>query len=73
MNVVSLPSIIICTSLFNLKSLDIEMGTFSILNINNQIRYFTNVPNGKIPVSLYIFFRRGQEMRICNNPDNFIL
>ena len=56
MNVVSLPSIIIM-SLFNLKSLDIEMGTvsFAILNINNPIRYFTNVTNGKIPVSLYNF------------------
>ena len=26
---------------------------FAILNINNPIRYFTNVTNGKIPVSLY--------------------
>ena len=33
------------------------MGTvcFAILNINNPIRYFTNVINGKIPVSFYIF------------------
>ena len=33
------------------------MGTvsFAILNINNPIRYFTNVINGKIPVSLYNF------------------
>ena len=47
------------------------MGTvsFAILNMNNQIRYFTNVTNGFI-ISI---FRRGQEMRICNNPDNFIL
>ena len=38
-------------------SLDIEMGTvsFAILNINNPIRYFTNVTNGKLPVSLYNF------------------
>ena len=30
------------------------MGTvsFAILNINNPIRYFTNVKNGKIPVSI---------------------
>ena len=51
------------------------MGTvcFAILNINNPIRYLTNVTNGKIPVSSYIFVRKGQEMRICNNPDNFIL
>ena len=58
MNVVSLPCIIIMyTSLFNFKSLDIEMGTvsFAILNINNTIRYFTNVTNDKIPVSLYNF------------------
>ena len=33
------------------------MGTvcFTILNINNPIRYFTNVINGKIPVSVYNF------------------
>ena len=33
------------------------MGTvsFAILNINNPIRYFTNITNGKIPVSLYNF------------------
>ena len=33
------------------------MGTvsFAILNINNPIRYFTNVTNGKIPVSFYKF------------------
>ena len=33
------------------------MGTvsFAILNINNPIRYFTNVKNCKIPVSLYSF------------------
>ena len=33
------------------------MGTvsFAILNINNPIRYFTNVTNGKILVSLYNF------------------
>ena len=33
------------------------MGTvcFAILNINNPIRYFTNVTNGKIPVSVYSF------------------
>ena len=28
---------------------------FTILNINNPIRYFTNVTNGKIPVSVYTF------------------
>ena len=26
---------------------------FAILNINNLVRYFTNVINGKIPVSVY--------------------
>ena len=26
---------------------------FAILNINNPILYFTNVTNGKIPVSVY--------------------
>ena len=26
---------------------------FAILNLNNPIRYFTNVTNGKIPVSVY--------------------
>ena len=33
------------------------MGTvcFAILNINNPIRYFTNVTNGKIPVSVFNF------------------
>ena len=33
------------------------MGTvcFVILNINNPIRDFINVTNGKIPVSLYKF------------------
>ena len=33
------------------------MGTvcFSILNINNPIRYFTDVTNSKIPVPLYNF------------------
>ena len=33
------------------------MGTvcFAILNINNPIRYFTNVTNDKIPVSVYNF------------------
>ena len=33
------------------------MGTvcFAILNINNPIRYFTNITNGKIPVSAYKF------------------
>ena len=33
------------------------MGTvcFAILNINNPIRYFTNITNGKIPVSVYNF------------------
>ena len=33
------------------------MGTvsFAILNINNPIRYFTNVTKGTIPVSLYTF------------------
>ena len=51
------------------------MGTvsYAILNINNPIGYFTNVTNGKIPASSYFLFRRGQEMRICNNPDNYIL
>ena len=29
--------------------------SFAILNINNQILYFTNVTNGKIPISLYNF------------------
>ena len=31
------------------------MGTvcFAISNINNPILYFTNVTNGKIPVSVY--------------------
>ena len=28
---------------------------FVILNINNPIRYFTDVTNDKIPVSLYNF------------------
>ena len=51
------------------------MGTvcMAILNNNNPIRYFTDVTNGKIPVSLYNFSRRGQEMIICNNPDKFIM
>ena len=33
------------------------MGTacFAILNMNNPIRYFTNVTNGKIHVLLYNF------------------
>ena len=41
-------------------SLDIEMGTvcYAILNINNPIRYFIDVTNGKIPASLYIFQKR---------------
>ena len=62
MNVVSYNELVLslCTSLLNLKSLDIEMGTvrFAILNINNPIRYFTNVTNGNIPVSLYHFQKR---------------
>ena len=38
------------------------MGTvsFAILNINNPIRYFTNVTNGKIPVSL---FKKSEEAK----------
>ena len=34
------------------------MGTvrFTILNMNNPIRYFNNVANGKIPFSVYSFF-----------------
>ena len=33
------------------------MGTvcFAILNINNPNRYFTNITNGKISVSVYTF------------------
>ena len=29
--------------------------SFAILNINNPIRDFTNITNGKIPASLYNF------------------
>ena len=33
------------------------MGTdcFAILKINDPIRYFTNVRNGKIPIPIYTF------------------
>ena len=39
------------------------MGTvsFAILNINNPIRYFTKVTNGKIPVSLYNFLEEAKK------------
>ena len=52
---VSLPSI--SNYVHHSFSLDIKMGTvcFSILNINNPIRYFTSVINGKISASVYNF------------------
>ena len=39
------------------------MGTvcFSILNINNPMRYFTNVTNGNIPVSLFNFSEKAKK------------
>ena len=39
------------------------MGTvcFAISNINNPIRYFTNVTNGKILVSVYFFSEEARQ------------
>ena len=43
------------------------MGTvgFAILNINNPIRYFTDVTNGKIPVSLYNFSEEAKKLEFA--------
>ena len=39
------------------------MGTVchAIVNINNPIRYFTDVTNGKIPGSVYTFSEEAQK------------